>query len=694
MAAEDFIIELGCAELPPKALRPLSNAFRQGIAAGLEKTGLGHGDIKAFATPRRLAVRVEKLQTRQQDTELEKFGPAVQAAFDNDGKAKPAALGFARSCGVEVEALERAEKDGVEKLVYRAFRKGLDTRELLPDIVSQALARLPIPRKMRWGSTRDEFVRPVYWVLMLLGADVVKARFFGIDTGKVTYGHRFHHPDPITINAPGEYEKALLHASVITDYDERKSTIRQQVEAEGHALDAQAVIEDDLLEEVTSLVEWPVALTGRFDNHFLRVPAEALVSSLKNHQKCFYVVDRKGNMLPHFIAVSNITSRDPAQVVSGNERVIRPRLADAAFFYETDCKTPLAERVPALKKIVFQQQLGTVYEKCERVSALAGFIAGQTGANKAWCERAAMLAKADLVSEMVLEFAELQGIMGYHYAHHDKEADEVAAALNEQYMPRFSGDQLPETPTGAVLAIAEKLDTITGLFAIGQPPTGSKDPFALRRAALGALRIIVEKELPLDLRECINFATKSYQSIVKDMPWDTAAQVFDFMLERFRAWYRDEGVSAEVFQSVFELKPSRPLDFARRIRAVHHFASLPESDALAAANKRVANILQQLPEQTLPAIDQELLSEPAELELASEIERLTNEVHPLFDKADYTSGLEKLADCKSTVDRFFDEVLVMDENAAVRLNRLALVNALRQLFLEVADISCLHRARD
>jgi len=694
MAAKDFIVELGCAELPPKALRPLSKSFEQGIKAGLDKAGLSYAAIHAYATPRRLAVRVDGLQTHQADANIERFGPALQAARDADGNPTPAALGFARSCGVELDALQTAEKDGVEKLVYRTSQKGRAAAELLPGIVEQSMSKLPIPRKMRWGSTRDEFVRPVYWVLMLLGSDVVNTRILGIDTGNVTFGHRFHHPEPITIGSASEYEAALQIAKVIVDYDARKEAIRQQIEAEGSKHQATVVVDDDLLEEVTSLVEWPVALTGRFDEKFLKVPAEALVSSLKNHQKCFYMVDSKGDMLPLFVAVSNIESRDPSQVVSGNERVIRPRLADAAFFYETDCKTPLAERVEALKSIVFQQQLGTVFQKSQRVSALAGFIADETGGNRQWCERAAMLAKADLVSDMVLEFAELQGIMGYHYARHDGEADEVALALNEQYMPRFAGDELPGTQTGAVLAIAEKLDTITGLFAIGQPPTGSKDPFALRRAALGVLRIVVEKELALDLRASIAHSVAAYGDILKDMPADTADQVFDFMLERFRAWYQAEGVSAEVFQSVFELKPVKPLDFARRVHAVHHFAGLAESDALAAANKRVANILAKQNQTRLPAVNAALLSEAAEQELARVINRIGDEVRPMFERAEYTAGLEKLAGTKAAVDRFFDEVLVMDEDEALRNNRLALVSQLRQLFLEVADISCLHRSQN
>lgn len=692
MAANDFIVELGCAELPPGALRTLSDAFLSGVCDGLDKAGLGYGAARAYATPRRLAVQVDGLQERQADADIEKFGPAVKAAYDADGNPTRAAEGFARSCGVALDALERDEKDGVEKLVYRSTRQGEATTDLLPGIVDQALSRLPIPRKMRWGSRREEFVRPVYWVLMLFGEDVVKARILGIEAGNQTRGHRFHHPDPITITRPADYADALEKAFVLADPERRKARIREQVEAEAARHDARVVIEDDLLNEVSALVEWPVALTGRFDEHFLEVPPEALISSLKQHQKCFYLLGANGAMLPYFIAVSNIESRDPAQVVAGNERVIRPRLADAAFFYETDNKRTLDSHREQLKQIVFQQQLGTVYEKSERVAALAGSIAAQLGGDADRAQRAAQLAKCDLVTQMVSEFADLQGIMGSYYARNDGEPEDVAAALNEQYMPRFAGDRLPETLTGAALAIAEKLDTITGLFAIDQPPTGSKDPFALRRAALGVLRIIIGKELDLDLRVSIRAAVDALPEQVLEAGREQIAErVFDFMLDRFRAWYQAEGVPHHVFQSVFELRPSRPGDFDRRIQAVKRFSELPECEALAAANKRVANILKE-DIAAAGTINDDLLQETAEQQLAASVRSLQEEVEPLFAAGDYTAGLEKLAGIREPVDRFFDEVLVMTDDEALRANRLALLAGLRQLFLQAADVSCLHQA--
>ncbi len=690
MSAQDFLVEIGCGELPPKALHTLASAFCSGIEKGLQNAGLSFASIEQFAAPRRLAVRVRALQAAQADASQEKLGPAVTAAFDKEGKPTPAAAGFARSCGVEVDALERTDKDGVQKLVFRSTRKGESTVALLPQIVSSSLGKLPIPRKMRWGSSREEFVRPVHWVVMLFGEEIVHTRILGIHSGNQSRGHRTHHNGPLLIERPADYETVLEQTGKVqASYEKRKERVRELVQAEAHRLSARVVIDEDLLDEVTSMVEWPVALTGKFDEHFLAVPTEALISSLKNHQKCFYLLDDKGSMLPNFIAVSNIESRDPAQVIAGNERVIRPRLADAAFFYQTDKNQTLASRQDKLRSIVFQQELGTVHDKSQRVARLARYVAAQLGSDQDWAERAALLSKCDLLSNMVSEFAELQGIMGYHYARHDGEPEEVALALNEQYMPRFSGDELPSSPTGSVLAIADKLDTIVGLFAIGQPPTGSRDPFALRRAALGVLRILVEKKLELDLVKTIAVACESYQDLGKGKP-ELAGQVFDFLLERFRAWYQAEGVSAEVFQSVLALKPASPLDFDMRVKAVNAFSRLPESASLASANKRVANILQK---QDLQAenlqLDPALLSEDAERELAALIQSKSQQLEPLFAQRNYAEGLTQLAETRSSVDRFFDDVLVMAEDEQIRLNRLALISQLRQLFLRVADISCL-----
>lgn len=693
MSTKDFLVEAGCAELPPKALRGLSEAFISGLKSGLDAAGLSYRNIKPFTSPRRLAARVDGLSVKQADSNIERTGPAVAAAYDKEGKATPAALGFARSCGVDLSALETAEKDGVQKLIFRAAKKGENTSDLLPDIVMNALQKLPIPRKMRWGSTRDEFVRPVYWLVMLFGDDVIDTELFGIRSSRVTRGHRFHCPAEITIKSPTDYESQLLSPGhVIADYETRKARVRELILAQGKALNAFVHIDEDLLDEVTSMVEWPVALTGRFDEHFLQVPAEALVSSMKNHQKTFYLTDDKGAMLPNFIAVANLDSKDPSQVIAGNERVIRPRLADAAFFFETDRKQTLAARLPLLGNIVFQQQLGTVEQKSRRVAALSEFIANALTADAESCKRAALLAKCDLLTNMVSEFPELQGIMGSYYARYDGETEAVACAITEQYMPRFAGDALPSSITGAILAIAEKIDTMCGLFAIGQPPTGSKDPFALRRAALGVLRILVEKSLDLDLLDTVRESLGIYTAQGVAVPDSTAAQVFDFMLERFRAWYQAEGISAEVFQSVMELKPVRPLDFSRRVIAVNKFHQLPDSGSLAAANKRVSNILQKQPDIIADSFDSTLLTELAEKELATALVRLADEVTPLFDNAQYAQGLEKLAGLKPEVDRFFEDVLVMADDPAIRNNRLALLNQLRSLFLRVADISCLHTA--
>lgn len=690
MSTKDFLVEIGTGELPPKALKQLSDAFAKGIASGLESANLKFEGLQSFASPRRLAVRISGLQTNQEDKSVEKFGPAVSAAYGKEGKPSPAAAGFARSCSVELDALEQVEKDGVLKLVYRSLVKGQETATLLADIVSKSLSTLPIPKKMRWGSSREEFVRPVHWVVMLFGNDIIPATILGINSGRESRGHRSMSNEPIVLANPSEYENKLREGKVVADYEERKNTIRKLVTAEGEKLKANVVIEDDLLEEVTSLVEWPVALTGKFDEHFLSVPREALVSSLKTHQKCFYVLDKNGQLMPNFITVSNIESLDPSQVIAGNERVIRPRLADAKFFFDTDRKKTLDSRMEKLGAIVFQKELGTVLEKSQRVARLSAFIGSKLAANTSWCERAAMLSKCDLVTDMVSEFADLQGIVGYYYAQHDGEPEEVALALNEQYMPRFSGDVLPSTVTGSVLAIADKLDTIVGLFAIGQPPTGSKDPFALRRAALGILRIIVEKKLDLDLLEAIEFSSKNFDKLsIKE---GLSAQVFEFLLDRFKAWYQAEGVSAEVFLSVFALKPSKPFDFDLRIKAVNSFSALAEAQSLASANKRVSNILQK--EDTLvqnAVVDSSLFTEQAEKDLALEVERQKSLVLPLFAAKDYTKGLEALASSKAVIDHFFDAVLVMAEDPIIRSNRIALLAELRNLFLGAADISYLSR---
>ncbi|MEY4642996.1 MAG: hypothetical protein RLZZ227_2990 [Pseudomonadota bacterium] len=685
---QDLLIEIGTEELPPKALLTLSEAFRDAFAGLLQKAGLEHGGIAPFATPRRLALIIKQVPEQQPDISLEKLGPAMQAAFGADGKPTKAAEGFARGCGVEVSALERKQDGNVEKLVFRSQRKGAATVSLVPDMVREALAALPIPKRMRWGSSRDEFVRPVQWCVLLFGSAVIPATILGAASAAITRGHRFMHPQLITLSAPADYEDALLQGKVIASFAKRREQVKKLVEQEGQKLGgARAIIEDELLDEVTALVEWPVALTGNFDQAFLAVPQEALISAMKGHQKCFHLLDAKGGILPNFITLSNLISRDPAQVIAGNEKVIRPRLADAAFFFNQDKKQPLAARREKLKTVVFQQELGTVAAKSARVAKLAAHIAGQLGTDKALAQRAAELGKCDLLTSMVYEFAELQGLMGMHYARHDGEPEEVAQALFEQYLPRFSGDDLPTGKTGMVLALAERLDTITGLFGIGQPPTGSKDPFALRRAALGVLRIIIEKQLPLDLTACLEAAVTNFSALPKAT--GLATIVRDFIFERLRTFYADQGIASDVFLAVDAVRPASPLEFDARIKAVSHFVSLPQAQALAAANKRVSNILQKSSVKVGAAVDAAKLAEAAERALSDSVKSVQTRVDPLLKKSEFTPALAAMAELQPVVDAFFDAVMVNVDDPAVRDNRLALLQELRALFLRVADISLL-----
>ncbi|PIE20416.1 MAG: glycine--tRNA ligase subunit beta [Neptuniibacter caesariensis] len=681
MAQHDFLVELGTEELPPKALKTLSDAFTAGITAGLKDAGVNFAEVKSYASPRRLAVLISALDDKQADRKIEKRGPSVKAP-------EKAVEGFARSCNVSVDQLERIDTDKGEYYNFKTVEEGKATSSLLPALVESSLSKLPIPKRMRWGASRVEFVRPVHWLVMLFGDDVVDCEILGLKSGRKTRGHRFHYNQDIELITPSDYATRLENPGmVIADYDVRKAMIREQVTAEGNKLNATAQIDEGLLDEVTALNEWPVALTGRFEERFLEVPAEALVSSMKEHQKYFHHLDNKGNLLPNFTTICNIVSKDPLQVIEGNEKVIRPRLSDAAFFFETDKKTTLESRVEKLKSIVFQKDLGTVHDKALRISALAGKIAAALNQDQAKAERAGLLAKADLLTDMVYEFTDLQGLMGYHYALHDGEDNAVALAQNEQYMPRFAGDELPQTEPGIAVAIADRLDTLTGLFGINQPPTGSKDPFALRRAALGVLRIIVERKLDLDLRELLTIAANNHNALqARDGLED---KVLDFMLERFRAWYEDANISAEVILSVLALKPGRPLDFDRRVKAVNHFRTLKEADALAAANKRVSNILNKQDVNGTVDVNNALLVEEAEKALATAIEEQKAKLQPLFATGDYQQALESLAGLRSSVDAFFEDVMVMAEDEAIKNNRLALLSQLRALFLGVADISLL-----
>ncbi len=692
MATQDFLVELGTEELPPKALKPLSDAFTRGISQGLTDAGIAFGTVETFAAPRRLAVRVRDLADAQPDKPVEKRGPAVKAAFDDAGNPTRALTGFATSLGVTPDQLDTMETDKGAWVVYRTVEQGKPTVELMPELVEQSLAALPIPKRMRWGAHRTEFVRPVHWVVLLYGNKVIDSPIMGLTPGNKTRGHRFHCPKTLIVPTPDDYEVVLKQEGfVLADFAERREQIRAGVaELAEREAGGKAVIDEDLLDEVTALNEWPVPLMGRFEDRFLEVPAEALISSMKEHQKYFHVVAADGEMLPLFITVANIDSKDPAQVISGNEKVIRPRLSDAAFFYETDRNSRLEDRIDRLKPIVFQEKLGSLYDKSVRVAALASKIADAIGSDPALAERAAMLAKTDLVTEMVLEFTDLQGIMGQYYASHDGEAADVAKALNEQYMPRFAGDDLPTTLTGCAIAIADRLDSLVGLFGINQPPSGTRDPFALRRASLGVLRIIIERELPLDLQTCCEWAAENFTVLTES---DTAATVVDYMLERFRAHYEELGIGAEVYLAVHARRPTRPLDFDRRVKAVEAFRQLPEAQALAGANKRVSNILtKQGGDDIGESVDTGLLQDAAEKALAEQVAHQAEQVLPLFEQGDYASALRSLASLREPVDNFFDQVMVMAEDDATRNNRLALLNRLRNLFLRVADISLLPTA--
>ncbi|GMG86038.1 glycine--tRNA ligase subunit beta [Biformimicrobium ophioploci] len=692
--AKEFLVEIGTEELPPKALRSLMNAFAEGIGAGLKDAELSFDDVQRYATPRRLAVHITGLPDRQADKTIEKLGPAVAAAFDKEGNPSKAAEGFARSNGVAFGDLQRKQTSKGERLAFIAEQKGAATASLLPAIVENALAKLPIPKRMRWGARREEFVRPVHWAVMLLDNEIIEGSVVGHKAGNVTRGHRFHCNREIDIASPRDYLQHLEKTGyVIADFDARREMIREQVIAEANNVNGEAVIDEALLDEVTALVEWPVALTGRFEKHFLQVPSEALISSMKEHQKYFHVVDGDGNLMPFFITVSNIESIDAAKVIDGNERVIRPRLADAAFFYETDKKTSLADQRQKLRNIVFQAKLGTVYDKTERVSRLARAIAERIGSDPQNALRAGELCKSDLVTEMVLEFPDLQGIAGYYYAENDGEPLDVAKAMYEQYRPRFAGDELPDTSTGTTVAIADRLDTLVGIFGIGMAPTGSKDPFALRRASLGVLRLLVEKKLDLDLRELLQLALAGYPADTLSERDTVVETVLQYMLERFRAWYEDEKIPAEVFMSVAAKNLSRPLDIDNRVRAVNHFRQLPEAAALAAANKRVSNILSKLDSAPSDTLESSLLKEPAEQALAAAVAEAGEAIGPLYENSMYAEGLEGLAEIREVVDEFFDSVMVMAEDEALRNNRLALLAQLRGLFLEVADISLLVPAK-
>ncbi|WP_448178316.1 glycine--tRNA ligase subunit beta [Serratia marcescens] len=688
MTQQTFLVEIGTEELPPKALRSLAESFAANFTAELDNAGLEHGEVNWFAAPRRLALKVANLSAAQADREIEKRGPAIAQAFDAEGKPSKAAEGWARGCGITVDQAERLVTDKGEWLMYRAHVKGQSAQQLLAGMVSTALAKLPIPKLMRWGDSDVQFVRPVHTVTMLLGADLIPGTVLGIDSARTVRGHRFMGEAEFTLDNADQYPQILLErGKVVADYEVRKALIKRDAELAAQKIGGKADLSDSLLEEVASLVEWPVVLTAKFEEKFLAVPAEALVYTMKGDQKYFPVYDAAGKLLPNFIFVANIESKDPQQIISGNEKVVRPRLADAEFFFNTDRKKRLEDNLPRLETVLFQQQLGTLRDKTDRIQALAGWVAGQIGADVNHATRAGLLSKCDLMTNMVFEFTDTQGVMGMHYARHDGEAEDVAVALNEQYQPRYAGDALPQSLVACSLAIADKMDTLAGIFGIGQHPKGDKDPFALRRAALGVLRIIVEKNLPLDLQTLTEEAVRLYGSKLTNAK--VVDEVVEFMLGRFRAWYQEEGHAVDTIQAVLARRPTKPADFDARVKAVSHFRTLDEAAALAAANKRVSNILAKSTETLNDSVRASVLKDAAEIQLATHLVVLRDKLQPYFAAGNYQEALVELAALREPVDAFFDNVMVMADDAEVRVNRLTLLSKLRELFLQVADISVL-----
>ncbi|MFV0549431.1 MAG: glycine--tRNA ligase subunit beta [Limnobaculum xujianqingii] len=689
MTQQTFLVEIGTEELPPKALRSLAESFAANFKAELDNANLSYSAVEWFAAPRRLALKVIELQASQPDREVEKRGPAISQAFDAEGKPSKAAEGWARGCGITVEQAERLTTDKGEWLMYRAQVKGLPVQALLADLVAQSLAKLPIPKPMRWGDKETQFIRPVHTVTMLYGSELIDGTILGIKSDRIIRGHRFMGEPEFSIGSADQYPQILIErGKVIADYDSRKLLIKRDAEAAADKLGGIADISESLLEEVTSLVEWPVVLTAKFEEKFLAVPSEALVHTMKGDQKYFPVYDHQGRLMPNFIFVTNIVSKDPQQIISGNEKVVRPRLADAEFFFNTDRKHRLEDRLPRLETVLFQQQLGTVRDKTDRIQALAGWIASQIGADVNKATRAGLLSKCDLMTNMVFEFTDTQGVMGMHYARFDGEDEEVAVALNEQYMPRFAGDDLPNSLVACAVAIADKMDTLAGIFGIGQNPKGDKDPFALRRAALGVLRIIVEKNLPLDLATLTEEAVRLYGDKLTNA--NVTDDVVEFMLGRFRAWYLDVGYSIDVILAVLARRPTKPADFDARVKAVSHFRSLDAAASLAEANKRVSNILSKATDTLHERTNVAILKEPEEIHLATHLAVLRDKLEPLFEEGRYQEALVELADLREYVDAFFDKVMVMVDDEAIRVNRLTLLSKLREQFLKVADISLLH----
>lgn len=685
MSTRDFLFELGTEELPPLALPELEQALKEGLRSGLESAGLSHGDIVSYAAPRRLAVLVLALIDKQPEQQIKRRGPPVSAAFDKSGAPTRAATAFAETCGVALEQLGRVIEGKGEFLYFEGSKPGAVTAALLPAMVQAALDALPIPKRMRWGTSEAEFVRPVHWIVMRFGHETLHTRLLDTEAGATTRGHRFHAPQELAISSPAEYADTLRSKGfVLASFAERRERIRDQVLACAKNLGGKAVLDDALLDEVTALVEWPVAIEGRFDERFLALPREVLISTLQEHQRYFAVENTKGELTNHFITVSNIESRDPSRVRAGNERVVRPRLADAAFFHEQDRRNPLHAWRQGLDSVTFQAKLGSIGDKLRRVVALTQQIAPLVGADAALASRAAELSKCDLLSAMVGEFPELQGVMGAYYAAADGEDSRVAAAIRDHYLPRGAGDALPADPVGVAVALADKLDTLAGIFGIGQKPSGTKDPFALRRAAIGVLRIILERQLDLDLGELVGKAVSAQPVTTKD----TANEVLAYLQERMRSHYLEAGYPAESFEAVLATGTTRALDFDQRMRALAKFRERPEAETLAAANKRIANILRKSSAgEVAPTVEVSMLGAEAEKALHQALEAVSAAATADIAARRYDEALAKLASLRPSIDAFFNDVMVNDPNAALRANRLALVSRVRDLFTGVADFS-------
>ena len=687
MTKETLLIELGTEELPPKALKNLAETFYQQIKTQLDSAELTYAEITWFATPRRLAVQATQLSEKQPDKAIEKRGPAVNVAFDEQGNASKAALGWAKANGITIEQAERLKTDKGEWLLHKTTQQGKTVAELIPDMVNQAINKLPIPKPMRWGSERTQFIRPVHTLTLMFGNEIINGEALGVNANNLIMGHRFHHHGLVSLNNADEYQQTLKNAFVVADYQQRKEMIITQIKQAAESINGEVLLDDELIEEVTALVEWPVTLIGSFDEAFLQVPPEPLIYSMKDHQKYFPVTDKQGKLINQFIFVTNIESKEPEKVILGNEKVIRPRLADAEFFFKTDKKQTLESRLSSLENVLFQKQLGTLKAKSERIAMLSEHIAKSIDEDALVAYRAGLLSKTDLMSDMVLEFPQVQGTMGKYYAQHDNENPAVAQALEDQYLPRFAGDKLPQENIGCAVAIADKIDTLVGIFGINQPPKGDKDPFALRRAAIGLIRISIEKQLPVDLEVLITESINLYgDKLLND---NTKQDVIEFVLGRYKAYYQEQAISIDVIQAVLANQPTAPLDFDKRVKAVAHFKTLAEAETLAAANKRVGNILAKFMGELLTAPNESLMSDQQEITLAQTFVKVKETIKPLLANKDYQAALTALAQLKQPIDDFFDNVMVMAEDEQVKINRLTLLNEIRASFLAIADISLL-----